>query len=69
MNRAMPLIHVDITAGKATEEAKAQLIARLTDVVTEVLGEAQRNLTIITIIETPPGNRGIGGRIYCPSPK
>ena len=60
----MPLIHVDMTAGKATQAQKVRLIARLTDAVSEVLGEEQRSLTIVTLIETPSGNRGIGGRVY-----
>ena len=53
-----------MTAGKATQAQKVRLIARLTDAVSEVLGEDQRSLTIITLIETPSGNRGIGGRVY-----
>lgn len=53
-----------MTAGKATQAQKVRLIARLTDAVSEVLGEEQRSLTIITLIETPSGNRGIGGRVY-----
>jgi 4-oxalocrotonate tautomerase family enzyme len=63
----MPLIHIDLTAGKATETQKAALIARVTDIVVDVLGPEQRPLTIVTLIETPPGNRGIGGKVYRPS--
>jgi 4-oxalocrotonate tautomerase family enzyme len=62
----MPLIHVDMTAGKATDEQKRLLIAKLTDAVCEALGEAQRALTIVTLIETPPGHRGVGGKVYEP---
>ncbi len=65
----MPLIHIDLTAGKATVTQKAALIARFTDVVAEVLGAEQRPITIITLLETPPGNRGIGGKVYLPSPE
>lgn len=60
----MPLIHVDMSAGKTTDELKALLIARLTDAVSEVLGEEQRAFTVITLIETPIGHRGVGGKIY-----
>ncbi len=60
----MPLIHVDMTAGRASDEQKSRLIARLTDTVAEVLGPEHRSMTVITLIETPPGHRGIGGRVY-----
>jgi 4-oxalocrotonate tautomerase family enzyme len=62
----MPLIHVDMSEGKATEEQKARLISKLTDVLSEVLGEEQRAITIVTLIETPLGNRGVGGKVYEP---
>lgn len=60
----MPLIHVDMTAGKASDEQKELLIARLTDTVAEVLGFEHRAMTVITLIETPSGHRGIGGKVY-----
>lgn len=60
----MPLIHVDMSAGKASDAQKELLIAKLTDAVSEVLGEGERAFTVITLIETPAGNRGIGGVIY-----
>ena len=60
----MPLIHVDMSAGKATEAQKRQLIEQLTEAVSAVLGEAQRALTGVTLIETPPGHRGVGGKVY-----
>lgn len=60
----MPLIHVDMSKGVATEEQKVGLISKLTDVVAEVLGEQHRAVTIISIIETPVGNRGIAGKVF-----
>jgi 4-oxalocrotonate tautomerase family enzyme len=60
----MPLIHVDMSAGKADDDQKRMLIAKITDAVCEALGEAQRAQTVVTLIETPPGHRGIGGKVY-----
>jgi 4-oxalocrotonate tautomerase family enzyme len=45
----MPLIHVDMSAGKASEEQKRELIEQLTEAVSAVLGEAQRSMTVITL--------------------
>jgi 4-oxalocrotonate tautomerase len=62
----MPLIHIDLSTGKASDEQKRSLIAKITDAVCTVLGETQRPQTIVTLIETPPGHRGIGGKVYEP---
>lgn len=64
----MPLIHVDMSAGKASSEQKQLLIARLTDTIAEVLGEEQRPMTVVTLVETPPGNRGLGGKVLAVQP-
>lgn len=60
----MPLIHIDMSAGKASSEQKALLIQRITDVVGQTLGEEHRPITVVTLVETPVGNRGIGGKVY-----
>lgn len=60
----MPLIHVDMTAGKASDEQKSRLIAGITDTVADVLGPEHRPMTVVTLIETPAGHRGIGGKVY-----
>lgn len=62
----VPLIHIDMTAGKATQEQKQVLIEKITAAVAESLGQEQHAQTIITIVETPVGNRAMGGKILKP---
>ena len=60
----MPLITIDISQGKlGSPSHKERLIAEVTDAVARVVGEEQRRLIIITIVETPVGHRGIGGAV------
>lgn len=60
----MPLISIDLTEGNLSAAKKEQLIVALTDAGVQVLGEAARKSTIVTIRETPKGNRGIAGKTH-----
>ena len=58
----MPLITIDISQGKLDGAShKERLITEVTDAVARIIGEEQRRLTVITIVETPLGHRGMGG--------
>ena len=58
----MPLIEIDITAGRLAADQKQQLVIAVTDAIA-ASAPVRREEIIISIRETPPGNRAVAGRI------
>jgi len=58
----MPLINVHVIENVFTPEQKKAIIARLTDAMVAIEGEAFRPVTWVKIEEVKEGNWGIGGR-------
>jgi 4-oxalocrotonate tautomerase len=56
----MPIIEINLFEGRTTEQ-KRQLIAKVTDAVTESIGVPRTNVRII-LRELEPVNFGIGGQ-------
>ena len=58
----MPLVNVQIIENVFTPKQKQEIIAKITDVMVAIEGEALRELTWVKIDEVKEGNWGIGGR-------
>ncbi|MFB9990844.1 4-oxalocrotonate tautomerase family protein [Deinococcus oregonensis] len=58
----MPYIHIRITDEGVTTEQKAELVARSTQMLVDVLGK-NPNTTVVVIEEVPLENWGIGGEL------
>jgi len=58
----MPLVNVQIIENVFTPEQKQQMIARITDAMVSIEGEALRQVTWVKIDEVKEGNWGIGGQ-------
>jgi 4-oxalocrotonate tautomerase len=56
----MPYVHIEITDEDVTDDAKAEVIAGVTDVLQRVLGKNPAT-TFVVIDEVPLANWGIGG--------
>ena len=56
----MPFVNIKITREGATAEQKAELIAGVTNLLTEVLGKNPQT-TVVVIDEVDTDNWGIGG--------
>ncbi|MAP96243.1 MAG: 4-oxalocrotonate tautomerase [Ponticaulis sp.] len=59
----MPLVTVDVIKDVFTQEQKAEIIAKLTDAMVELEGEALRPVTWVRIMEVEQGDWGIGGQL------
>ncbi|MGW0120783.1 tautomerase family protein [Streptomyces sp. NPDC003327] len=57
----MPLIEVKLYEGRLDGTTETELIARLTDAVTEVFGEKARAATWVVLQEVPATRWGIAG--------
>jgi 4-oxalocrotonate tautomerase len=57
----MPLVQVKVIEGVFTSEQKRDMIARLTDTMVDIEGEALRGVTWVTVEEVKSGDWGIGG--------
>lgn len=57
----MPLINVDVFKNELTQAQSAELIAKITNAVTEVTSEKLRPHTWVMIREVNDGQWGIGG--------
>ena len=57
----MPFVNVKVLEGVFTSEQKQEMIARLTDTMVEIEGEAMRQVTWVTVDEVKSGDWGIGG--------
>lgn len=58
----MPLINVKVIENVFTDEQKQEIIARLTDAMVAIEGEAMRGVTWTIVEEVKSGDWGIGGR-------
>jgi 4-oxalocrotonate tautomerase len=58
----MPLVTIDVIENVFTAEQKRQLIARVTEAMIEVEGEAMRPVTWVRIQEFLGGDWAIGGK-------
>jgi 4-oxalocrotonate tautomerase len=58
----MPLVTIDVIKNVFTPQQKEQLIARVTEAMIEVEGEAMRPVTWVRIAEFEQGDWAIGGR-------
>ena len=55
----MPIVHIDMLAGR-TRETKAALLRRVTEAVAETLGVRREQVRVL-ISEYPPQHWGVGG--------
>ena len=58
----MPMVTIDIIKGVFTPEQKGHLIAKVTEAMIEVEGEAMRPVTWVRIQEFEQGDWAIGGK-------
>jgi 4-oxalocrotonate tautomerase len=58
----MPLVTIDVIENVFTAEQKQKLIARVTEAMIEVEGEAMRPVTWVRIQEFQGGDWAIGGK-------
>ncbi|THF66025.1 4-oxalocrotonate tautomerase family protein [Deinococcus sp. Arct2-2] len=58
----MPYVHIRITDEGVTTEQKAELVARSTQMLVDVLGK-NPSTTVVVIEEVPLENWGIGGEL------
>jgi 4-oxalocrotonate tautomerase len=58
----MPLVTIDVIEDVFTAEQKRQLIAKVTEAMIEVEGEAMRPVTWVRIQEFQGGDWAIGGK-------
>ncbi len=57
----MPLINVRLIEGVFSENQKREMIARLTDAMVAIEGEALRPVTWVILEEIKSGDWGVGG--------
>lgn len=57
----MPFVNVKVIKGVFTPEDKREMIAKLTDTMVSIEGEAMRQVTWVAIEEVESGDWGIGG--------
>ncbi|WP_035920938.1 4-oxalocrotonate tautomerase family protein [Frankia sp. QA3] len=58
----MPFINVKVIEGVFTPQQKQEMIAKLTEVMVGIEGEAMRPVTHVVVEEVRSGDWGIGGR-------
>jgi 4-oxalocrotonate tautomerase len=58
----MPLITVELIEDVFTPKQKEQIIAKVTDAMVGIEGEALRPVTWVRIVEIKQGDWGIGGK-------
>lgn len=58
----MPLVTINVIENVFTDEQKREMIARVTDTMVSIEGEAMRGITWVMIEEVRECNWGIGGR-------
>ena len=58
----MPLVDIQLIAGVFSDDEKRTMIAKVTDTMVAIEGEAMRGLTWVRIHETASGEWGIGGK-------
>jgi len=58
----MPLVTIDVIKDVFDDNQKRDIIAKVTEAMIEVEGEAMRPVTWVRIMEVNQGDWGIGGR-------
>jgi 4-oxalocrotonate tautomerase len=58
----MPLVQIKLIKGVFDADQKQDMIARVTDSMVAIEGEALRPVTWVTVEEVESGDWGIGGR-------
>lgn len=58
----MPLVNVRVIEGVFTHEQKQDIIAKVTDAMVVIEGEALRGVTWVIVEEVRSGDWGIGGQ-------
>jgi 4-oxalocrotonate tautomerase len=58
----MPIVNAKVIEGVFSQEQKRQMIARLTDTMVAIEGEAMRGVTWVVVEEIQSGDWGIGGQ-------
>jgi 4-oxalocrotonate tautomerase len=59
----MPLVTIDVIKDVFTPAQKRDLIAKVTEAMIEIEGEAMRPVTWVRISEIEQGDWGIGGKL------
>ncbi|MCU1474390.1 4-oxalocrotonate tautomerase family protein [Amnibacterium sp.] len=57
----MPLVNIRVIEGVFTPDQKADMIAKVTDTMVSIEGEALRGVTWVLLEEVRSGDWGIGG--------
>ena len=58
----MPFVNVKVIEGVFTPQQKRDIVARLTDTMVAIEGEALRSVTWVVVEEVASGDWGIGGK-------
>jgi 4-oxalocrotonate tautomerase len=58
----MPFVNVKVIEGVFTPQQKRDMVARLTDTLVAIEGEALRSVTWVVVEEVASGDWGIGGK-------
>ena len=58
----MPYVNVKLIKGVFTSNEKQEMIAKLTETMVGIEGEAMRGVTWVTVDEVESGDWGIGGQ-------
>lgn len=58
----MPLVDIELIEGVFDTRQKQAMIAKITDAMVEIEGEAMRSVTWVRVHEVASGNWGIGGK-------
>ena len=58
----MPLVTINVLENVFTDEQKREMIAKVTDAMVSIEGEAMRAITWVMIEEVRQGHWGIGGQ-------
>ena len=58
----MPMVKINVIENVFSTEQKRQMIAKVTDAMVSIEGEAMRGVTWVLVEEIPEGNWGIGGQ-------
>tara|TARA_R110001592_G_scaffold203685_2_gene453550 strand:+ start:7571 stop:7792 length:222 start_codon:yes stop_codon:yes gene_type:complete len=58
----MPLVDIQLIEGVFDAAQKQEMIAKITDVMVEIEGEAMRDVTWVRVQELASGAWGIGGK-------
>ena len=58
----MPMVKINVIENVFSTEQKRQMIAKVTDAMVSIEGEAMRGVTWVLVEEIPEGHWGIGGQ-------